>query len=238
MVRRVNTIAVSSQLHYQIIRSLLDTGRCPSHADLQQSLHLSEAGLESAFRDLEAVHGIVLHPDRVAPWIIHPFSLTPTATWVEAAGRGWWAPCLWCAFGIATLATGAVRIHSRLGGEAEPVVVALRDGHLIDGHQYCVHFAIRPSEAWNNVHAHCALLLPFRTPRDVHEWTVRHRLPLGEVVSLAQTAALAHRWYGRHADPDWRKWTIVEAQAIFEGVGFRSEFFRLAGQNSAPEGTF
>jgi hypothetical protein len=131
-----------------------------------------------------------------------------------------------------------VRIHTRLGGEAEPVVISARDGHPTTTDQYCIHFAIPPCEAWNNVHAHCALLLPFRSQQDVRDWTVRHRLPLGEVVSLEQTAALARGWYGRHADPDWRKWNIAEAQEIFHGAGFRSEFFRLTGHNSGPGRTF
>ena len=29
-------------------------------------------------------------------------------------------------------------------------------------------------QAWNNVHAHCAMLLPFRSEQEVREWSVRH----------------------------------------------------------------
>src|SRR5262249_57149373 len=33
--------------------------------------------------------------------------------------RGWWAPCIWCALGVAALVGEDVVIHSRIGGEAE-----------------------------------------------------------------------------------------------------------------------
>jgi hypothetical protein len=163
--------------------------------------------------------------------LIHPFSLTPTSTYIQGARHGWWAPCLWCGFGVAALAGGEVRIHARIGGESEPVVITVRDGHPVENGDCCVHFAIPPRSAWNNVHAHCAMLLPHRSENDARHWSARHGLPMGEVVSLDATAALARAWYGRHADRDWHKWTMEEAQAIFHSVGLRSDFWDLGGRH-------
>jgi len=205
-----------SQLHYRMIRSLVDTGLCPSNDDLARALGVEEDALVETLRQLDVAHGVVLHPDRPEPWIIHPFSLTPTATWVQGRTHGWWAPCLCCAFGIAALTGGGVQMHTRLAGEAEPLVVGVREGAPLPPYDgYFAHFAIRPAEAWNNVHAHCAMILPFRSQKDIREWTARHGLPLGEAVPLGQVATLARRWYGGHADPRWRKWTVDEAQQIF-----------------------
>jgi hypothetical protein len=75
------------------------------------------------------------------------------------------------------------------------------------------------------------MLLPFRTEQDAHDWSQRHGLPFGEVISLDQTAALARIWYGRHADRDWHKWTVAEAQSIFHDVGLRSPFWNLGYQD-------
>jgi hypothetical protein len=218
-----------SALHHQIIRGLLDTGACPSNADLCQLFGVEEPVLHDRLRQLADAHGVVLDPHEPRPWVIHPFSLTPTATCVESSTHTWWAPCVWCGLGVATLAGGDVRLHTRVGGESEPVVITLKDGQTVNGNQCCTHFAIRPRDAWNNVHAHCAMLLPFHSPRDAAAWASRHRLPFGEVISLEQTADLARRWYGRHADPDWKKWTIQEAQGIFQAVGLRSDFWQLGG---------
>jgi hypothetical protein len=38
---------------------------------------------------------------------------------------------------------------------------------------------------------------------------------------------LAKLWYGTYADPDWHKWTLTEAQAIFHKSGLISEFWSL-----------
>jgi hypothetical protein len=220
----------ASLVHSAIIRALLNTGRCPANGELQSALGVSASGLVALLRELEALHGVVLHPHCPEPWVIHPFSITPTATWVQAKDRGWWAPCLWCAFGIATLAGGEVQIHTHLAGESEPAVISVRDGQSLAPDKYCVHFAIRPVDAWNNVHAHCAMVLPFRQEHDVQDWTARHGLPLGETVTLHQVAALARKWYGSHADPGWRKWTIADAQDLFAEAGLVSEFWSLGGQ--------
>jgi hypothetical protein len=213
-----------------MIRGLIDTGRGPSNPELERALGVDRSALVSILRELEAAHGIVLHPDRPEPWVIHPFSLTPTATWVQGADRGWWAPCVWCGLGVAALAGGDVQLHTRFGGEQESAMIDVRDGAPVESGHCVVHFAIPPARAWDNVHAHCAMLLPFRSPSDVDVWTMRHALPLGEVVPLAQVAALARRWYGGHADPQWRKWTVAEAQDIFASVGLTSTFWDLGAQ--------
>lgn len=221
---------LSTALHHMIVRALIDTGACPSNTELQAMAGIDETLLKDALRKLEEIHGLVLHPTDCAPWVVHPFSLTPTGTFIEGEKHGWWAPCLWCGLGVASLAGGPVEIHSRLGGEAHPVVINVKDGHPTDS-EYSVHFAIPPRNAWNNVHAHCAMLLPFRSEQAARDWSARHKLPFGEVISLDTTAALARAWYGRHADRDWHKWTVAEAESIFNAVGLRSTFWSLAQQS-------
>ena len=78
------------------------------------------------------------------------------------------------------------------------------------------------------MHEHCSMVLPFRSVQEVRDWCSRHRLPLGEAVPLQQVADLARQWYGFHANPDWHKWTVIEAQAIFARAGFTSAFWDLA----------
>jgi hypothetical protein len=85
---------LSERVHHVIVRSLLDTGACPSNAELQRMLELDDTTLCAALRELADGHGVVLHPSECAPWVIHPFSVTPTATYVESSRHGWWAPCL------------------------------------------------------------------------------------------------------------------------------------------------
>ena len=131
--------------------------------------------------ELTAIHGVALQPHVREPWISHPFSLTPTINLIAAATqepRGWWAPCVWCAFGVAALAGGDVAINTRIGAESEPVAIPARDGE--------------PQGA---------------------AWRARH--------------GMAPERSCRRADPDWRKWTMDEAQSIFHGAGLTSDFWSV-----------
>lgn len=216
-----------SRLHYELIRGLVERGACPTNSDLAHIMAVTPAGLEELLRSLSDIHGVVLHPHACQPWVIHPFSLTPTINWVEGQPGGWWAPCVWCALGVAALVGGEVRVHTRYGGEAESLTITVIDGHPVSFDEVFVHFAIPPRRAWDNVHQHCAMVLPFRSADQIREWCERHRLPHGEAVPLNQVARLARIWYGSHADSDWRKWTVPEAQGIFRQAELHSDFWDL-----------
>jgi hypothetical protein len=218
-----NQLALS-RLHYELIHGLIQTGVCPANADLSRQLGLPLAEIEDQLRALAAIHGVVLHPYTPAPWVIHPFSLTPTLNWIEGKQHSWWAPCIWCALGVATLIGGEVNIHSRYGAEGESVTISVTNGRPLGFETAVVHFAIPPARAWNNVHEHCAMVLAFRNAEEITSWCIRHGLPRGEAVPLDRVAQLASLWYGSHAHPDWHKWSVTEAQAIFHRAGLQSDF--------------
>ena len=215
-----------SLLHHQIVTTFIKEGHAPTNTQLAQRLAASVDDIESGLLRLGASHGVVLHPDRCELWVVHPFSMSPTHTWVQTKASGWWAPCMWCALGIAALVKGELTIHTRIGGEREPVQIDVVDGVPLQT-GLCVHFPDPPRKAWNNVHHFCARLLPFRSQEEVADWTKRHQLPLGEVMPITQLAELARRWYSHHADADWVKWTPAQAQEIFQSIGLVSDFWRL-----------
>jgi Alkylmercury lyase len=220
------------RVHHAFIEPLRRTGRAPSRAQVSAALSLTPDELGQALADLEATHGIVLHPHSGEPWVIHPFSTSPTATWVEQQSSGWWAPCLWCAFGVAGLIGGEATIHTRLGGEREAVAVHVHQGSVSE-QDICVHFAVPPREAWNNVHHFCATVLPFRSESEVTAWCDRHGLAKGGIMPVAQACELGRQWYTRHCDVDWRKWTGAEAATVFEQVGLTDSFWALERSNES-----
>jgi hypothetical protein len=220
-----------TRLHYELVHGLIQTGACPTNADLSRQLGLSLPETEDLLRSLAAIHGVVLHPHTPAPWILHPFSLTPTLNWIESGNRSWWAPCIWCAFGVATLVGGKVHLHSRYGAEAESVTIPVTNGRPIGFDTTVIHFAVPPARAWDNVHQHCAMVLPFHGAEEIPPWCARHGLPQGEAVPLPQVAELAQIWYGSHAQPDWHKWTTAEAQEIFHHAGLTSAFWNLESKD-------
>lgn len=216
-----------ARVHHAFVEPLLRTGKPPTRAEVAGLLNVGMAELDPVLAALEETHGAVLDPHSGEPWVLHPFSFTPTATWVAHGTRGWWAPCPWCAFGIAGLVGGNATIHTRLGGEQEAVAIHVVSGRVIEDDLY-VHFAVPPRDAWNNVHRFCATVQVFRKPADAASWSARHGFDAGESISVAQAWALGRDWYAHHADADWRKWTGTEAAAIFAHVGLTGPFWRFA----------
>ncbi|MEJ7597966.1 MAG: organomercurial lyase [Kofleriaceae bacterium] len=210
------------RLHHLIIKSLVERGHPPVVDELSRELATDAAPWLDR---LVAEHGVVLHPGTHEIWIAHPFSASPTAVWIDRGDRGWWAPCLWCALGIATLAAPRATIHTRFAGESEPAVLALADGTITPS--VLVHFAYPARDAWRNVVHWCASVLPFRDRDQVVAWSTRHAIPHGDVVPIDRVMALARVWYGGHLDPAWRKWTGEEAKQIFAGVGLTGAHWAL-----------
>ena len=219
------------EVHSVITRRLLDTGKCPTRFEVASELKVGVPEVEARLHRLAETHGIVLHPHAPECWLIHPFSTLPTLTWVHAGKRGWWAPCVWCALGVATLAGDRVQVHTRIGAEAEPVVIDVSDGVVSPASEHLVvHFSIPPRLAWQNFHQHCSLVVPFHSKEDGTQWCETHRQQKGEFVPLATVAHLARAWYGTHANKDWRKWTVSQAEEIFRKSGLTSAFWALEGE--------
>jgi len=156
--------------HHLLIESIIAQGHAPRRQKLAREMGLTLGEIEALYRGMAENHALVLHPHEPEPWIIHPFSLSPTGTWVEHDGRGWWAPCMWCAFGILTLASDNKGIvHTRLQGEAEDLDVRV-DGDNIAPADLIIHFSVPPRHAWDNVHHTCATCLPFRSEAQIDQW--------------------------------------------------------------------
>jgi hypothetical protein len=218
---------IDARVHRALVASIVAHGHAPDNEALAGALGVSRQEIDAALRRLADGHGLVLHPDRVAPWIVHPFSLSPTNVWVAGARDGWWAPCLWCALGIAALVPPPLTIHARIGGEAEPIAIEIDHTGFVVGGDLLVHFALPPRRAWDNVIHFCATVQPFRSSQERDHWCARHGIPVGALVTLPQLQALARRWYGSHLERDWHKWSTAEAQQIFASVGLDGDFWAL-----------
>ncbi|GAA3766092.1 hypothetical protein GCM10022270_27600 [Terriglobus aquaticus] len=221
-----------ADVHAALIQQFLTAGNLPSMDRIASSLQITALELTKRLNALADLHGLVLHPHATEPWVVHPFSTTPTLHYVEGSLHGWWAPCIWCALGVAQLAGGVVRIHTRIGAEIEQIVVEVRNGVPLDADGIFVHFSIPPRRAWANVHQHCSLVLPFRSHNDINQWCERHGQTYGEAVTLERTAALARRWYGPYARASWRKWTVEQAREIFNESGLTSPFWEIPGRGT------
>lgn len=218
--------AFDLEVRGELTRAIAELGRAPSNEQLAQRLNARVAAVEKSLRHLHDAHALQLHPHRCAPWAVHPFALSPGSCWVQAGDRGWWANCLYCGMGIAAALNEDANIHTRIGGEQEPVVVHI-SGSNVQERDLLFHLSTPVREWWDNVIHACATFQPFHSEADINDWCERHDLPRGAVVPLPRMWSFAADWYGDYLRKPWRKRSLDEAKAMFAKHEFEGEFWQL-----------
>lgn len=214
-------------LRYQVNRFIFDHGFAPTTAELASLTSRSEEEVQRGLEALAENHAIVLHPDSHKIWVAHPFALFPTLFWVESDRQSWYGNCTWCSFGVAALVKEDVKIHTKLNGTIDPLIIHIEDGQVRET-DLAVHFPIPAKHFWDNVIYTCANMLTFDSEEAVDAWCQQQRVDKGEVRSISSVWELARKWYGNYLSPDWTRKSVSKAHAIFEEVGFTSDFWKLS----------
>ena len=244
-----NGDALVSLIHGHIIRYIIKCGYAPSIKTLTYLCNESETNILKGIKELENIHGIVLHPDpsklnvnNPKIWVIHPFQLTPTLFYVTLLNNtndnnniGWYAPCIWCACGITKLIGGDSKIYTKLNGEKDALIMTVKNMKLMDNNLnikdlYC-HFGISVQNAWDNVHHFCSIALVFDGKGSIQNWCNKRGYCVGNIEHIDKILKLGDIWYGKHADLNWKKWTINEAKKIFNSVGLTHDIWKLPDQD-------
>lgn len=213
----------------ELTRAIAELGHAPSHAALAARVGCDVPTLESHLLRLAEAHALLLHPGTTRPWAVHPFALAPGSCWVRTADRGYWANCVYCAFGIAAAVDRDAVITTRYGGEADTVHYEVRRGRGLTSPTADVfHLSTPPAKWWDNVVFACSSFQPFRLESDVDRWCERHALPRGATLTLPALWDFASEWYGAYVSQPWRKRTANEVQELFVRHGLTGAFWRLS----------
>lgn len=71
-------------------------------------------------------------------------------------------------------------------------------------------------------------MLFFRSEEHIDKWSAQWALPRGAVLTVDQAWHLAVAWYGPdRRDPDWRRKTVDEVEALFANLGLTGDFWIL-----------
>lgn len=216
----------NSTLHEAIVSFFLERQRPPTVREVAARFGCDEAEAREGLRALAEYHGAVLHPHSDEIWVVHPFSAAPTTCVVRSGPRAWWGNCAWCSLGLVHLAGGTATIETRLGAIDDRVDIRIENGSLLDK-DFVVHFPIPMRNAWDNVIHTCSVMLFFRSEAQVDAWCAARGIAKGDVRPVEQVWTFATEWYGGHADPDWRKWSIREASEMFRRHGLTGPIWRL-----------
>ncbi len=215
------------KLHYLLIRHIIDTGHAPTIQKLAELVQLTEEKTAEVLKRLEQIHGVILVPNSLRVWSLHPFALNPTRFWVSTRTGGWWANCAWCSLGIAAALKQAVKISTSAGGEGGSLEFTIADGqpHRPD---LLMHFPYPPEQWWDNPFAPCANILFFSSEAHIDSWCLCHGHPRGSVLPIDVAVRLADLWFGDYASPFWIRKTPERAMEIFNVLGLDRSFWKLS----------
>jgi hypothetical protein len=213
-------------LRLKLARAIAADGRAPSNAALAQLAGCGTGEVEAGLNELAALNGLLLHPHKCKPWAVHPFALAPGSCWVKTEARGYWANCLYCAFGIAAALDRDALVFTRLGSEHEQICFKIRDGR-VDHEALLFHLSVPVAEWWDNVIYACSSFQPFRSEADIRAWCERHDFAPGAVLAIPQLWDFARSWYGSCLVEPWRKRTKEEVEAIFAANGLTGPFWQI-----------
>jgi hypothetical protein len=214
------------RLHYLLTRYVIERGHAPDDSRLGELCACPQSAAEDSLRRLSGMHGVILEPGSLRIWSLHPFALLPTAFWVSSGGRGWWANCAWCSLAIGAALRTDVTISTRDGAEGDPLIFDIRNRESTRP-GLLMHFPSPPARWWDNPYCPCGNILFFASERKVEEWSLRHGRPKGALLEMPKAIALAERWFGDYASPEWRRKTPEQALAIFRELDLDPRFWTL-----------
>lgn len=122
------TTHLPDNLHYLMIKHVIETGHAPDISQLAPLAHLSQPETEDGLKELARLHGVILVPNSLQVWSLHPFALMPTRFWVTAKQGGWWANCAWCSLAIGTALQSDITISTGDGAEGQPLEIRIEQG--------------------------------------------------------------------------------------------------------------
>ncbi len=70
-------------------------------------------------------------------------------------------------------------------------------------------------------------MLLFRSEEHVERWRRERGLRHGEILTAQQQWDLARIWYSDRMEPDWRRRTPEEAEAVFATLGLTGDSWKL-----------
>jgi hypothetical protein len=214
------------RLHYLLTQHVIENGHAPDPERLSDLCGCTQTEAEDALRRLADMHGVILEPNSLRIWSLHPFALMPTAFWVSAGGRGWWANCAWCSLAIGAALRRDIAVSTCDGAEGDPLLFEIRGGESARP-ELLMHFPYPPSRWWDNPYCPCGNILFFTSESRAKEWSKRHGRPQGALLDMPKAIALAEHWFGDYASPEWRRKTPERALAIFQELDLDPKFWKL-----------
>jgi Alkylmercury lyase len=128
----------------------VELGRAPTAAEVALAAGLSDAELQSAWRELHRGHALVLNPETTELRMANPFSAVPTAYRVRAGGGWWYGNCAWDAIGICAALKTDGRVETSCPECGEPIELNISE-QRVDDEALLFHCLVPAARWWEDI---------------------------------------------------------------------------------------
>ena len=128
----------------------VDSGGCPSKAELASDLRCSIDQVTDAFRELASAHALVLQPGGEV-LMANPLSAVPTPFLVETDSGRYYGNCIWDGLGIISMLGGEGKVAASCGCCGESMAVNVGAGNVACEPPGIVHFALPARQWWDDI---------------------------------------------------------------------------------------
>jgi hypothetical protein len=217
------------EVRIAIARSIETRGKIPTIATVAADLGKDVGAVDASFARL--IDGRVFRARKGSHEIYSysPFSAVPTDFFVTAARRVWFAIDAWDALGIpaALGETGVIETHCADCDESLTVEVDAKG--MTEVQTWTVmQVGVPARDFWKDIDYTESTINLFRSEEHAERWRDKAKPPASTILPIEQAAALAHEWYKNKLDPDWRRFTSEEVEALFDELALDPEFWRLS----------
>ena len=215
------------EVRIAIARSIRTRGRIPTIAAVAAETGKAIETVDASFARM--IEGRVFRPrkDSHEIYAYSPFCVGPTDFFVTAAGRIWFAIDAWDALGIPAALGEAGVVETRCADCNEALVVEVdADGATEVQTWIVMQVGVPARDFWKDIDFTESTILLFKDEEHAKVWRERAKLPTSAILTIEQATGLAHAWHARKLDPDWQRFTIEEAEAIFDELALDPKFWR------------
>ena len=147
--------AFNNRVRVRLYELFVESGRCPSKAEIAADLGRSDSDVADAFHELAAAHMLVLQPGSGEVLMANPLSAVPTPFVVETLSnigpRSWYGNCIWDALGVIAMMHSDGRVLASCGCCGDSMTVTVRRGQVACEPTGLVHFALPAKKWWDDI---------------------------------------------------------------------------------------
>ena len=217
------------EVRIAVARSIKTRGKILTIAAVAADMGKDVAAIDAAFARM--IEDRVFRPrkDSDEIYAYSPFCVGPTDFFVTTGGRIWFAIDAWDALGVpaALGESGVIETHCADCGESLVVDVDA-DGATELQTWTVMQVGVPARDFWKDIAYTESTINLFKSEEHAERWRDKHKPPASAFLPIEQATALAHEWYKNKLDPDWRRYTTEEAEAIFDELALDPEFWRLS----------